>query len=297
MKTAKRCKPFQCPICYDMLKNPSMLPECLHVFCYACIEAWIDAQRQNPNCPFCRQKIDGKNRIIRLQPKFSGAEYQQQLTNKNSLEELQQNLAKKTALYNETKAICDEKDEKNRAEFDALKNGTDLINKSIEPTISHLETYKRKFEKERLKLTPRTAPYFDKIYAEVMKNPTKTESHDEIRSAWQSARNHYERHRKLEEQVSETKQQISEVSKGNMASRALINSMGPEELSRRHKRRFFEEVCKLMHWDHKKYQTKAEDSDDDDAPIYVKRPRISEPDASKRPWSILGSDLLDMDFS
>lgn len=43
-----------CPICYDTIKDKCYVEDCLHKFCFKCINIWIKRKRE---CPVCRTKI------------------------------------------------------------------------------------------------------------------------------------------------------------------------------------------------------------------------------------------------
>lgn len=43
---------FECSICLDTYSDPSVIPECLHRFCGACIKESI--QKCGAECPICR---------------------------------------------------------------------------------------------------------------------------------------------------------------------------------------------------------------------------------------------------
>lgn len=52
---------FDCPICFENLKNPKYLP-CLHTFCQLCLQSYIESHRKKKKkgsfkCPICRSKI------------------------------------------------------------------------------------------------------------------------------------------------------------------------------------------------------------------------------------------------
>ncbi|KAG0281339.1 hypothetical protein BGZ97_009285, partial [Linnemannia gamsii] len=44
---------FSCNICFDTSMSP-VLTLCGHLFCWACLHQWLEAQHQNPTCPVCK---------------------------------------------------------------------------------------------------------------------------------------------------------------------------------------------------------------------------------------------------
>lgn len=56
-----------CPICLDLLKNTMTTKECLHRFCYECINTAL--RSGNKECPTCRKKLVSK-RSLRPDPNF-----------------------------------------------------------------------------------------------------------------------------------------------------------------------------------------------------------------------------------
>ncbi|KAG0198246.1 hypothetical protein BGX28_008311 [Mortierella sp. GBA30] len=44
---------FSCNICFDTSTGP-VLTLCGHLFCWACLHQWLEAQRHNPTCPVCK---------------------------------------------------------------------------------------------------------------------------------------------------------------------------------------------------------------------------------------------------
>lgn len=53
-----------CSICLAALDNPVALP-CNHMFCRACIEEWLDRER---NCPNCRRDVPGSSPTVNDEP-------------------------------------------------------------------------------------------------------------------------------------------------------------------------------------------------------------------------------------
>ena len=43
-----------CPICYDKIKDECFVEDCLHRFCYKCINIW---KKNKCLCPICRSQI------------------------------------------------------------------------------------------------------------------------------------------------------------------------------------------------------------------------------------------------
>ena len=54
---------LQCPICFNPMKDPCIVPECCHRFCYACIEDAI--AKCGKECPVCRARITSKRGLRR----------------------------------------------------------------------------------------------------------------------------------------------------------------------------------------------------------------------------------------
>ena len=53
-------KQILCPICYDKIKDQCYIEDCLHKFCYQCINIW---KKNKCKCPICRAKI---KKIIKI---------------------------------------------------------------------------------------------------------------------------------------------------------------------------------------------------------------------------------------
>ncbi|KAJ1563884.1 hypothetical protein HK405_000394, partial [Cladochytrium tenue] len=54
---AASAAPATCPICLDPFRDRSVLPACLHAFCFACIARWAAASptpASGPACPLCK---------------------------------------------------------------------------------------------------------------------------------------------------------------------------------------------------------------------------------------------------
>ncbi|GFH55582.1 hypothetical protein CTEN210_12058 [Chaetoceros tenuissimus] len=54
---------LQCPICFNPMKDPCIVPECCHRFCYTCIEDAI--AKCGKECPVCRARITSKRSLRR----------------------------------------------------------------------------------------------------------------------------------------------------------------------------------------------------------------------------------------
>lgn len=65
---------FECSICLDTYSDPSVIPECLHRFCGACVKESI--RKCGSECPICRVKMATKRGGLRrdkdLQDMVSG---------------------------------------------------------------------------------------------------------------------------------------------------------------------------------------------------------------------------------
>ena len=54
---------LQCPVCFNPMKDPCIVPECCHRFCYGCIENAI--AKCGKECPICRARIPSKRDLRR----------------------------------------------------------------------------------------------------------------------------------------------------------------------------------------------------------------------------------------
>ncbi|GFH55583.1 hypothetical protein CTEN210_12059 [Chaetoceros tenuissimus] len=54
---------LQCPICFNPMKDPCIVPECCHRFCFTCIEDAI--AKCGKECPICRARITSKRGLRR----------------------------------------------------------------------------------------------------------------------------------------------------------------------------------------------------------------------------------------
>ncbi|RHN80400.1 putative transcription factor C2H2 family [Medicago truncatula] len=50
---AKLTAPLTCPLCSNIFREPTTIPECLHTFCRECIERKFIDERLN-HCPVCK---------------------------------------------------------------------------------------------------------------------------------------------------------------------------------------------------------------------------------------------------
>ena len=54
-------KMSSCPICYDQINDSSKyITSCNHIFHRECINNWISFSEKNPECPYCRNKLNLK---------------------------------------------------------------------------------------------------------------------------------------------------------------------------------------------------------------------------------------------
>ena len=50
-----------CAVCYDSIKNKTLLDCCHNSFCFMCITTWLS---QSTKCPFCRKKVNSSNMTV-----------------------------------------------------------------------------------------------------------------------------------------------------------------------------------------------------------------------------------------
>lgn len=50
-----------CPICFETLKDPYIIPECTHRFCHGCITKALDTSGNE--CPFCRGRVTSRRAL------------------------------------------------------------------------------------------------------------------------------------------------------------------------------------------------------------------------------------------
>lgn len=51
---------WTCPICFDKLQSP-VVTYCGHVFCYDCIDRWL---QKSDKCPICTKHVDRNDLIV-----------------------------------------------------------------------------------------------------------------------------------------------------------------------------------------------------------------------------------------
>ncbi len=53
-----------CAICYDNLKNKTIVDCCQNAFCFKCINLWRNQNAMNPTCPMCKKRVEDKNLFV-----------------------------------------------------------------------------------------------------------------------------------------------------------------------------------------------------------------------------------------
>jgi len=48
---------FTCPICSMLFREPHTIVECMHTFCKECVQALVQDECSNNQCPVCREKL------------------------------------------------------------------------------------------------------------------------------------------------------------------------------------------------------------------------------------------------
>ena len=53
-----------CAICYDTMKNKTIVDCCQNSFCFKCINMWRNQNAFNPTCPMCKKRLEDKNLFV-----------------------------------------------------------------------------------------------------------------------------------------------------------------------------------------------------------------------------------------
>lgn len=54
---------YKCPICLAEMKDPTALSDCIHLFCFDCIQEWLNMK---PECPLCKQSPNDLKHFLRI---------------------------------------------------------------------------------------------------------------------------------------------------------------------------------------------------------------------------------------